>query len=454
MIRLRRRLPILVLLGCAGVLLLWGPWHGPVVLSLSGSHGIDTGDLPALLLLALAVGLVRGAMQGRQWPARRAVPSSAVALGALLILGGLVARYTAVREPLLPAGGGTFDGRTVHVDASRALPPHRWSHLAVTYDGAALRLYVNGTQASSRAVSGPIRGTADPLWLGGNRPDGEYFHGLIDQVRVYNRALSLSELRIEMWTPVESRSRSVARGLVGAYGFDRDMRRLAADTSGHRNDGTILGATWAPRGRFGGALRFERFGDVIGVPSAGSLNLGPAMTISAWVRPSASQPGWRTIVARETDAYFLMAGGGSRRRFALIQNVVPALFVGAALLFCAALACGGRRGPEERHHWWSLPVALFLAGSLVDAALVPSSTLVAPTLVAVWWAVTSIRRVETASMYVITAVFALVTVGSLAGLGALEPAGADGSVERALALGLLFVAGGVFDNSRRPATPS
>jgi hypothetical protein len=33
------------------------------------------------------------------------------------------------------------------------------------------------------------------------------------------------------------------------------------------------------------------------------------MTIAAWVRPRAEQPGWRTVVHRETDAYFLMAGG-------------------------------------------------------------------------------------------------------------------------------------------------
>ena len=63
--------------------------------------------------------------------------------------------------------------------------------MALTYDGATLRLYVNGAQV---AIAGrrPARSrpTANPLWIGGNSPYGEYFQGLIDEVRVYNRALT------------------------------------------------------------------------------------------------------------------------------------------------------------------------------------------------------------------------------------------------------------------------
>ena len=60
----------------------------------------------------------------------------------------------------------------------------------MTYNGAALRLYVDGTETSSRSVSGEILKTSDPLWIGGNRPYGEYFRGVIDEVRVYDRALN------------------------------------------------------------------------------------------------------------------------------------------------------------------------------------------------------------------------------------------------------------------------
>ena len=40
------------------------------------------------------------------------------------------------------------------------------------------------------------------MWIGGNTPYGKYFQGRIDDVRVYNRALSVSELASDMSTPV------------------------------------------------------------------------------------------------------------------------------------------------------------------------------------------------------------------------------------------------------------
>jgi hypothetical protein len=68
----------------------------------------------------------------------------------------------------------------------------------MTYDGATLRLYVNGTQAATRAVTGTIQSGTNPLWIGGNQPYGEYFNGLIDEVRVYNRALAPGEIQTDM----------------------------------------------------------------------------------------------------------------------------------------------------------------------------------------------------------------------------------------------------------------
>ena len=65
--------------------------------------------------------------------------------------------------------------------------------MALTYDGATMRLYINGTQVASRATAGAIQTTTSPLWIGGNSPYGEYFQGLIDEARVYNRALTQAE---------------------------------------------------------------------------------------------------------------------------------------------------------------------------------------------------------------------------------------------------------------------
>ena len=65
-----------------------------------------------------------------------------------------------------------------------------------------LRLYVNGTQVASRGANGTIQTTANPLWIGGNQPYGEYFQGLIDEVRVYNRALTAADIQTDMNTSI------------------------------------------------------------------------------------------------------------------------------------------------------------------------------------------------------------------------------------------------------------
>ena len=88
------------------------------------------------------------------------------------------------------------------VSGPTASPVNAWTHVALTYDGATQRLFVNGTQAATRATTGTIQATDNPLWIGGNSPYGEYFKGLIDEVRVYNRALTQAEIQADMNTAV------------------------------------------------------------------------------------------------------------------------------------------------------------------------------------------------------------------------------------------------------------
>jgi hypothetical protein len=82
------------------------------------------------------------------------------------------------------------------------LPLNTWSHLAATYDGSNLMLYVNGTLVSTQFVGGNINTASGVLRLGGDSIWGEYFDGLIDQVRIYNRPLNVGEIRSDMSTPI------------------------------------------------------------------------------------------------------------------------------------------------------------------------------------------------------------------------------------------------------------
>lgn len=89
------------------------------------------------------------------------------------------------------------------VTGTSKLPLNTWTHIATTYDGAIMRLYINGVQVSTLATTGNITTTTNMLRIGGSPNLGaQYFAGRIDEVRIYNRALSAAEVQTDMNTPV------------------------------------------------------------------------------------------------------------------------------------------------------------------------------------------------------------------------------------------------------------
>jgi hypothetical protein len=109
-----------------------------------------------------------------------------------------------------PAAYINTGGADISADGSQSLPVNTWSHIAATYDGAMLRLYVNGSQVGSQAVTGNMVASASSLRIGGNTVWNEFFSGLIDEVRIYNRALSAAEIQTDSNTPIDSGSGSDA----------------------------------------------------------------------------------------------------------------------------------------------------------------------------------------------------------------------------------------------------
>ena len=105
--------------------------------------------------------------------------------------------------------GGTFR----QLSAGPRLPANSWTHLAATYDGVTQQLYVNGTLAGSRPQGGTVAVSGGKLRIGGNSVWGEYFTGHIDEVRIYNRALTPAEIQAD--------SKLAIVGLVASTKADR-----------------------------------------------------------------------------------------------------------------------------------------------------------------------------------------------------------------------------------------
>jgi hypothetical protein len=102
----------------------------------------------------------------------------------------------------LPNGVLRIACKDVEVNGSEPLVLNAWSHLALAYDGVAVRLFVNGVQVGSQAATGPIETSSGTLHIGGSSAPGQHFKGLIDEVRIYNRALSAAEITEDMTSPV------------------------------------------------------------------------------------------------------------------------------------------------------------------------------------------------------------------------------------------------------------
>ena len=79
-------------------------------------------------------------------------------------------------------------------NCSAQLPPGVWHHVAGTYDGGTMRLYVGGKLVSWKTLSVPIMSSGN-LYIGRATYANSYFRGAIDDVRIYNRALSAEEIK-------------------------------------------------------------------------------------------------------------------------------------------------------------------------------------------------------------------------------------------------------------------
>jgi hypothetical protein len=93
------------------------------------------------------------------------------------------------------------DGARLETEA--ALPLHRWSHVALTYDGSRLAdgiaIYINGERQKVKVSLDVINQTfavKEPLRIGGGGGPENRFHGSVDEVRIYNTALTAGQAAV------------------------------------------------------------------------------------------------------------------------------------------------------------------------------------------------------------------------------------------------------------------
>ncbi len=187
------------------------------------------------------------------------------------------AAYGTVEMVVRAVGGGFDRCRTSNTGYTAG----QWYHVVGTYNGTTCRVYVNGVDKTdtidSDTTSGAINSGSSPLLI------GDFFGGLIDDARIYNRPLSPDEVAnlYRLTTPT-----GVDTGLKGYWSFNgQDMNGTTAyDRSGSGNTGTLTNGPITMPGKTGQALDLDGSDDYVTVADNSALDVGTSadLTLTGW----------------------------------------------------------------------------------------------------------------------------------------------------------------------------
>ncbi len=182
--------------------------------------------------------------------------------------------------------------------ASTGISTDVWTHVTISYrygDGNSIRLYVDGSHIEGSWISGngnvfPYIGNEN-LYIGGFQNSyNTSFLGSLDEIRIYNRALSSAEIRaLYEWAP----------GPISRLKFDEGSGTTARDSGVNPNDATLSSNIEWTMGRFGRAIELLSSDSVVNVGSDASINNPYSWTMSAWVNPRTVNPGYASRIIQK-----------------------------------------------------------------------------------------------------------------------------------------------------------
>lgn len=189
-------------------------------------------------------------------------------------------------------GAGTATGGSV--------PTNVWTHLAGTYDRQFIRLYINGVEVTNTAATSPIPTSTENLSIGRHALfTTRNFDGLIDEVSIYNRALSAGEIAGIFAAGTQGKCPPCAP--VPDSGVAWWPAEGNAQDSTGANHGTVSGATFTT-GQVGQAFNFDA-NDGISVADAANLRPVTNLTIEGWIKtPGISESALTSFVAARSGS--------------------------------------------------------------------------------------------------------------------------------------------------------
>lgn len=158
----------------------------------------------------------------------------------------------------------------------------RWVHVAVTYDqpSQTMRLYRDGVEIATRTSAPAPDGGAE--FIGSHAGSASYFNGSIDEVKVWTRALTLAEIKANLYKDAALTS----PGLVRYYKFDQGSGTTLTNELGSNHGSLINLPTWELSAvqYASNAVQFDGGNDYIGLP----YFVSGSFTLEYWIRTTAT----------------------------------------------------------------------------------------------------------------------------------------------------------------------
>ncbi len=194
----------------------------------------------------------------------------------------------------------TADGAFHHLRAGN-LQTDTWYHVVGAYDGATMRLYLDGAEVASQPVSGALAG-GNTIELSHS---GETLDGLLDEVIIYRRALNAAEVQSLFNRPPEMLLTLDEEGQATTF----------SDITGNGHDGACSGGTCPSagvKGQVGPAAVFDGADDYIQVPHSSALNPGDEMTLMLWVKLEDTDPDQKLVGKSSIGNGFILGIGAGQ----------------------------------------------------------------------------------------------------------------------------------------------
>jgi predicted NUDIX family phosphoesterase len=203
---------------------------------------------------------------------------------------------------LLLSGANVYAefGGSAQATTSSPITAGEWNYIVYTSDGTTSTIYVNGV-AESTGTGGANFSSSTDVFIGKTIAGYYRFKGKIDEVKIYERVTSSSEVATKYNNVLNLRAE---------WPFEENTGTSTEDTSQYTNTGTINGATWSS-GEVGYALSFDGVDDYVQISDDPSLDINGAITIEAWIRPHNIST-WAAIISRNEYARRLLLGPGGK----------------------------------------------------------------------------------------------------------------------------------------------